>query len=70
MGFWPQDSKKENFMSKYTFDEIYQEFRNTHPRLSTGILRYEPIDFMKIRIFYHNGSTIDYNAFNKKVTFG
>ncbi len=57
-------------MSKFTFEEIYQEFRNTYPRLSKGILRYEPIDLMKIRIFYHNGSTIDYNSFTKKVTFG
>lgn len=56
-------------MSKFTFEEIYKEFRDTHPRLSKGILRYEPIDFMKIRIFYHDGRSLDYNAFDRRVTF-
>lgn len=54
--------------SKITWQDIYKDFRKTYPGQLKNIGRWEPNDFLRIKIYMMDGSIITYSYFDKTIT--
>lgn len=46
---------------KVTWDSIFQDFERRHPNLAKMVTRYRPSGFLKILVFFSDGSKMAYD---------
>lgn len=52
---------------KITWDVIYQDFKERHPRFKKTVLRYEPYDYATILLIFPDRVRMTYNYDTKEV---
>ena len=61
---WPQRKRSDfsQIMSnKVPWGKIYQDFRQRYPRLRKEVHMWEPYDYLKILIYFKDGSKLVYD---------
>ena len=46
---------------KITWDDIYKDFKRTHPNRSEGVMGFRPYGFATILLYFPNGKRMLYN---------
>ena len=56
-------------MSELTWNQLYEYFKRTHPRLSKMSLGFSPYDYAEILVYFNDGSKMTYNYDTCRVNF-
>ena len=54
---------------KLSWDEVYKEFRRTHPKLKNYIIDWRPFDYATIMLYFKDGSRMTYDCTTKECKF-
>lgn len=54
--------------NKITWDDVYKDFKNRHPRLSKKVLGYFPYGYSTILLVFSDNVRMLYNHDKKRVT--
>ena len=52
-----------------TFEEIYRQFQEIHPRLSKEVKTYKPVGYLTIDLYLWDGSVMRYDYLQHRPVF-